>query len=225
MSSFCGRSSVVERNVANVEVVGSSPIARSSFEVDPLDVLVYPQLVGRQEQINKIIDEWIAREPERYGLRSRLEKARMLVDNVRIAAPQPGGTVSYFIEGSQGRAYTVDVEPGGKMKCSCPDRDENWSLSHCKHMIAVQVYLEVPSPKPLDPRAFEQVIREWAKGPKPDAEYEGYDPSIDEPEVMQMHPWEGWLDDNGYFAIRMLLQEIDRLRAIVGVEGKEGGSP
>jgi hypothetical protein len=176
--------------------------------------MVYPQGVDRQAQIDKFIDDWLAQETERYGLQSRLEKARMLVDNVRVAAPKPGGVVSYFIEGSHGRAYTVDVKSDGTMTCSCPDRTENWDYSHCKHMIAVKAHLAVPSPKPLDPRAFEQIIREWAKGPKPDEDYEGYDPSLDEPEVMQTHPWDGWLDDNGLFAIRMLLQEIDRLRAL-----------
>ncbi len=176
--------------------------------------MVYIQLVSRQDQIDQFIDEWIAREPERYGLRTRLEKARMLVDNVRVAAPKPGGVVSYLIEGSRGRAYTVDVQPDGGMTCSCPDRD--WGLSHCKHRIAVLAHLSVPSPKPLDPRAFEAIIREWAKGPKP--EYEGYDPSLDEPEVQQTHPWDGWLNDNGLFAIRMLLQEIDRLRVLAGVD-------
>jgi hypothetical protein len=176
--------------------------------------------VDRQAQINKYIDEWLTREPGRYGLRSRLEKARLLVDNVRVAAPKPDGTVSYFIEGQQGRAYTVNVAPDGKMTCSCPDRDENWTYSHCKHMIAVEVFLKVPSPAPLDPRAFEAVIRDWAKGPKPDSEYPDWEPSIDEPEVMQPHPWDSFLTRNGHFAIRMLLDEIDRLRALVGVEKK-----
>jgi hypothetical protein len=167
---------------------------------------------ARQKQIKGCIDDWLVREPD---LRSRLEKARMLVDNIRVAVPASDGTTTYLMEGSHERHYTVTVTSDGAMTCSCEDRKVNWHYSHCKHQIAVKVHLTVPSPAPLDPRAFEQVIREWANGPKPDEEYEGYDPSLDEPEVMQPHPWTEWLDDHGHFAIRMLLAEIDRLRALV----------
>lgn len=178
-------------------------------------------VTARQKQIGSYIDDWIAREP---ALRSRLVKAKTLVDNIRVAVPASDGTMTYFIEGSQGDHYTVAVTSDGAMTCSCEDRKENWHYSHCKHQIAVKVHLTVPSPAPLDARAFEQVIREWAKGPKPDEEYEGYDPSLDEPEVMQPHPWNGWLDDNGHFAIRMLLAEIDRLRALVP-KGRKKSTP
>lgn len=153
----------------------------------------------REEQIDTLLEAWGREQPE---LRSRLERARMLIDNVRVVSPRPDGSLSYLIDGSRGNTYIVNVSPDGKSDCTCPDAD-NAFTSHCKHQIAVLVCRTVPSPRPMDPRAFEKAIRKWAK----ERQHE-----VDDEDAGRR--WHWWLHDNGLFAIRLLLQEIDRLRSL-----------
>jgi len=147
-----------------------------------------------------MIDEAVTKWAQKYPLlRSRLERARMLIDNVIAVFTGPRDGRSYLIEGSEGNSYVVEISSSGESTCTCPDGegcpddDEGfgWIPPYCKHQLAVHISLAVPTPEPMAPRAFEKTVREWAKRP---------------------HGW--WLHNNGLFAIRMLLQEIDRLRSL-----------
>jgi hypothetical protein len=142
----------------------------------------------RAVKIEKFAKAWGVQHPQ---LKSRIERARLLVDNVRAVAPKPDGSFSFLIEGSHGTPYIVGVDATGKVtSCTCPDAGRAVT-SHCKHQIAVALRQAIRDPRPKGPRAFENEIRKWARDKEPPM-------------------W--WIEENGLFAVRLLLQEIDRLR-------------
>jgi hypothetical protein len=146
--------------------------------------------MNRAALIDKEVQLCAEAHPE---LASRLARARLLVDNVVAWCPAPkeNGAL-YLVEGSQGSTYIVHMGRAGDSSCTCPDAGEAW-VSHCKHQLAVHLRLKVGDPPPLGPRAFEEEARRWIEHPD-NAPY--------------------WLWNNGLFAVRMLLGEIDRLRKL-----------
>lgn len=76
--------------------------------------------------ILSIARKWIVKHP---GLRSRIERAVALVQNVR-ATSRPG---HWVVEGSDGHEWHVEVK-GHWSACNCPDSRNG---HHCKHRIAV----------------------------------------------------------------------------------------
>ncbi len=145
----------------------------------------------RDETIDAMIRGWAQREPE-PKIRSRLFKARDLVNNVRAVAPRDDGSTIYLIEGSSGNSYVVEMKPDEETSCTCPDAQRT-DIRLCKHQIAVKLNLAARLPSPSDPATFEVEIRRWLRE-TPTNQY--------------------WLQIHGEWAIRLLLEEVDRLRTI-----------
>lgn len=160
----------------------------------------------------KELDEVVARVGEKLPapLRERLARAKGLIGNIRVASPQSDGSVLYLVYGSKGDPYEVEFSPSGATRCSCPDGRRGLT-SHCKHQLAVLIWRSLPGLKPLDPGDFEKDIRRWLLEPRKDPSY--WDGEI---ETLQESPQEEWLRTNGRFAIQVLIDEIDRLRALSG---------
>ena len=154
-----------------------------------------------------LIDAEIARwKRDHPQLSSRLDRARMLIDNVVASCPLPGSDGTEFLVEGARDDYRVRVLPSGEASCTCPDA-ASALVTHCKHQLAVFIRLAVALPAPLDPRSFEdEVRRQLAR--EPDPSFSG-DPDAWEPDAP-----DAWWRYHGEFAIRMLLWEIDRLRAL-----------